>query len=110
MQKDDSYILLKPIRYKFKRRQTMAAGPRRQCQIVLLDPSKYSSSNEGWKNNGMVGFVAMSSWTWSACVAWNFCTVFNFNLRQYKIYWKYIDLYYIDRKIVPRTVYQSNFM
>ena len=47
MQKDDSYSLLKPIRYKFKRRQTMAAGPRRQCQIVLLDPSKYSSSNEG---------------------------------------------------------------
>ena len=49
LQKDDSYSSHKPIRYKFKRRQTMAAGPRRQYQIDLLDTSKYSSSNEGVK-------------------------------------------------------------
>ena len=45
----EAYTLHKPVRYKFKRRKTIAGGLFQQFQADLLDTSAYSKENDGVK-------------------------------------------------------------
>ena len=45
----DAYTLHKPIRYKFPRRRVIVAGPHQQWQADLIDVSRLSRYNRGFK-------------------------------------------------------------
>ena len=47
LEKEPSYTLHKPIRYKFQRRKVIVGGIDQQFQIDLLDVSAYAEQNEG---------------------------------------------------------------
>ena len=45
----DAYTLHKPVRYKFPRRRVIVAGPHQQWQADLIDVSRLSRYNRGFK-------------------------------------------------------------
>lgn len=65
LQKEDSYTLHKPVRWRFRRRRTYAAHIDYLWQIDLSDMSKLSRSNDG---NKYILFVidVLSKFAWAA--------------------------------------------
>ena len=60
----EAYMLHKPVRYKFKRRKTITAGPFQQFQADLLDTTAYSRKN-GSAKYVLVVIDVFSKYVWA---------------------------------------------